>query len=210
MAIRIGKPPKAVRAALDQGLRDMFGAAGRNAYSLLPIGRDDAPMVADPVREGFPHQVYAVTLADMAGKKGLAGAFFTGWRHMHRKAGEHSGTASMATEVHPGSKGDGHQFSGSNEGPFVAQTLEMLGLAARMKKVRAGNFCPCLLIIPALMVAAVWLKSEDGPAGDMILPMAPTNGALKPGRAYSPEQLHKALKKAAEAAVDFDNQSPPE
>ena len=111
----------------------------------------------------------------------------------------------MAMEVYPGGKGAGHQFGGINEGPFVAQTQEILAAAARMKKVRAGNFRPCLLIIPALMVVAVWLRSEDGTAGDVILPMAPTNGALKPGRAYSREQLHKRLQKPAREIFEFHN-----
>ena len=210
MAIRMVKPPKTVRAALDQGLIDMFGQAERDAYRFLPIGRDDAPMVPDPAREGFPHQVYGVTLKDMAGGKGLIGAFLVGWRHMHLKAGNSSGLASMATDVYPGAKGRGHQFGGTNEGPFVAQTLEMLQKAARMKKVRAGDFRPCLLRIPALYVVPVWLISEDGPEADVIIPMDPCHRALKPGRAYSREQLHKCLQKPARESLEYHSRPQPE
>ena len=101
-------------------------------------------------------------------------------------------------------------FHGTNEGPLVAQTLEMLQNAARMKKVRDGDFRPCLLRIPALYVVAVWLISEDGPEADVIIPMDPCHRALKPGRSYSREQLHKRLQKPARESLEYHSRPQPE
>jgi hypothetical protein len=148
-------------------------------------------------------------LENLVGSEGLAGATLVGWRHLHSNSEDIPSPATMASEVHPEDDGSGHQFAGTNEGQFVGQTLEMLQTASQLKEVQDGDFRACLLRIPAMMVAALWLKSEAGPDADVILPMAPTHQDLEPGKAYSAEQLHKALQKAAEATLAFHNQPHP-
>jgi hypothetical protein len=210
MAIRIAKPPRNSRAALHQGLADVIEAADWDNHAFMAVGHDQAPMVADPDRDGFPHVVFTVALKDIAGSRGINRARHIGWRYLHGDAGHILAPVSRASEVMRGGPGGGHTFHGTNEGPFVAQTLEMLQKAARIKKVRDGDFRPCLLRIPALYVVAVWLISEDGPEADVIIPMDPCHRALKPGRAYSREQLHKCLQKPARESLEYHSRPQPE
>lgn len=209
MAIRIETPPDGVLAVLEQGLADIFDETERSALFLKTVAQDVVSAAADAASAGYPHPVFNATLENLIGSEGLAGATQLGWRHLHSGSEDIHSPATLASEVHADADAGGHQFAGTNEGHFVDQTRELLQTASQMKEVQDGEFRPCLLRIPALMVAALWLKAESGPDADVIIPMAPTHSDLEPGKPYSAEQLHHALQKAAGETLEFHNQPHP-
>jgi hypothetical protein len=94
------------------------------------------------------------------------------------------------------------QFSHVNSGPFVEETVNAVSQAEGLEAVARGDYEVRLLNIPALYVMALWLHGE---ADDLLLPMPPTNESLDAKKVYTPSDLLKRLKRAAQARSAFDD-----
>jgi hypothetical protein len=174
MAINTKQPPDAATAALHAGLGEMRGAAATRG-------------MADAAGADTPHESFHLGLDSIEAKKGVAGAESIGWRYLLSGGPAGSG---LAAEVH--SRDRGFEFAGLNEGPFVQQ------IADQIEKVRGqiGNkdYEPRLLRIPALYIAALWLKGKND---DLFIPLQPSHPAVEPHRVYSRKDFEAALEKAA-------------
>jgi len=162
MAINTKQPPDAATAALHSGLGQIRGATAPRA------------LAAETAGAGTPHESYHLGLDSIEAKKGVAAAEPVGWRYLI--AGGPAGRG-LAAEVH--SRPGGFEFAGLNEGPFVQQ------VADQIEKLRPeiGNkdYEPRLLKIPALYIAALWLKGQND---DLFVPLEPSHPAVEPHRVY--------------------------
>lgn len=185
MPLTTGTPPKKcdqLASGAVHGLTDGGGGA---------IGEGEAPGIA------LPHEVYAMGLdAVIAGD--LKAARRTGWRYLVVQ-----GDRAVAAAVVDAPEGKSRmQFSHVNSGPFVEETVNAVSQAEGLEAVARGDYEVRLLNIPALYVMALWLHGERD---DLLLPMPPTNENLDAKKVYTPSDLLKRLKRAAQARLAFDD-----
>ena len=174
MAINTKQPPDTANLALHEGLGQIRGAAATRG-------------MADAAGAGTPHESYHLGLDSIEAKKGVAAAKSIGWRYL--LAGGPAGRG-LAAEVH--SRDRGYEFAGLNEGPFVQQVADQI--ENLRGKIGDKDYEPRLLRIPALYVAALWLKGKND---DLFVPLQPSHPALEPHRVYSRMDFEAALEKAA-------------
>ena len=184
MAINSKQPPDAATAALDAGLGQIRGGAARRG------------MAAEAVDAGTPHESYHLGLDSVEAKKGVAGAEPIGWRYLI--AGGPAGRG-LAAEVH--SRPSGFEFAGLNEGPFVQQVADQI--EKLRGQTRNEDYEPRLLKIPALYIAALWLKGKND---DLFVPLQPSHPAVEAHRVYSRKDFEAALETAAQ---EMKNAEPP-
>lgn len=182
------KPPNAPPAALDafrSGLDQMRGGSG------VPAGVTKMAAEAAQAPAAVPHETYHLGLDAIQAKRGVAAAEAIGWRYIIGRA---DAPHALAAEVH--SRDGAFAFAGLNEGPF---NQEMTHTLQRIEpQIYAADYEPRLLRIPALYIAALWLKSLSPPQGDLFVPMEPSNPEVTPGRLYTAKEFEAALEKAAE------------
>ena len=143
------------------------------------------------ISEELPHQVYVLTLADIVSGKSPADARFTGWRHIIANGGR-----KFAAEIMGDEQGQNQQFAGTHEGALVKSFLATLRVMQKHKIVAGRTYELRLLKIPALYVMALWLKSLND-ADDLIVPLAPTHHALKPGKPYTRKEFMDVIREPA-------------
>jgi hypothetical protein len=176
MAINTKQPPDDAAAALDAGLGQIRGAAAQ-------LGMAEAAGAG----AGTPHESYNLGLDSIEAKKGVAAAEPIGWRYL--LAGGPAGRG-LAAEVH--SRPSGYEFAGLNEGPFVQQVADQI--EKLRGKIGNKDYEPRLLRIPALYIAALWLKGKND---DLFIPLQPSNPAVEPHRVYSRKDFETAIETAA-------------
>jgi hypothetical protein len=176
MAINPKQPPDAATAALHAGLGEIRGVSAQ-AGMAEAIGAD----------AGTPHETYHLGLDAIEAKKGVTAAKPIGWRYLLAAGPVGRG---LAAEVH--SRASGYEFAGLNEGPFVQQVADQIGKLRG--EIGDEVYEPRLLRIPALYIAALWLKGKND---DLFVPLQPSHPAVEPHRVYSRKDFEAAIEKAA-------------
>jgi hypothetical protein len=192
--IKSPTPPPAALDALRSGLGQMRGLAGAPAAAVASLAAETA---AAP--DTLPHETYHLGLDAIQAKRGVAAAEPVGWRYILGRADQPN---ALAAEVHSGD--DGFVFAGVNEGPFNQHLTDTLRRIE--SQIPGGDYEPRLLRIPALYIAAVWLKSQSPAQSDLYVPLEPSNPEVTPGRIYAAKEFEAALEKAAHSMT---NAAPP-
>ncbi len=121
-----------------------------------------ASHVKESVGLSAPHPVYIAAAQDVVDGRVLANARLTGWRAIASKDGEPRAAVETDGSV--------------NEGPFVAGTVEAVGVAEQRFGADARDYELRLLRIPAVYAVAIWLHAEDD---DLLIPVAPAPASLR-------------------------------
>lgn len=142
------------------------------------------------------HDVYFGSLNGFAGDDGLQRAIFVGWRRLHADA---SGVASSEVNV---------TEDGRLTAAHVTAGPHAIGTALELKRVRGlgegGVFFEVrYLRIPAVHIAALWLKHPDD-ARDVIIPLAPVPHPIVAGKRYARSAFEEAVRPLARRRQSFD------
>jgi hypothetical protein len=141
-----------------------------------------------------PHAIYDLRADEIANGAGLASAHATGFRYLVEAP---SGTVAAA-EVHADASGRATLLANVNYGPFVAATARALDQLAKLNQVRAGSYEVRLLRFSAILLMAIWLKSDTGDP-DIIYPLAPAPDVLQADKPCSADDFLKAIMPVAKA-----------
>lgn len=196
MAIRYATPPGDAERLAAAGLNEVKSTARLKT----PGGAALATMGPDQVTLAAPHEVHDVGLDAAAARRPLAESPITGWRYL---VDTPLGTVA-SSEVAAEATGQPTVFAQLNEGPFVESTARALRQIEEIPEVASGSYEVRMLKVPALYVAALWLKHLDGD-DDLIVPLDPAPGFLEAGRAYREGEFLDALATPAQQRLEFDD-----
>jgi hypothetical protein len=157
--------------------------------ALQEKGASDAPKPA------FSSPVYVVGLDAILAGRDFSTAKLSLWTHFF-PSGVNGDNQVVAAEVNA----DTSRFAALKEGPQVLGFYQQVRALQQAPDIGSRSFELAQLRIPALHVNAIWLKDKAG-TGDVVIPIAPTDPALTPGRRYSVPEFLAALRPAAESAI---------
>jgi hypothetical protein len=199
MPIDIAQPPPASISSLSAVLPKIAGNRGiASKAPLLAQGANrmlqeqgasnaPTPMLSAPV--------YVLGLDAIVAGRDLSAAKLAMWTHFFPSARDGDDQL-MAADVNA----DTSRFASLKEGPQVRAFYRQVQTLQQAPDIGLRSFELAQLRIPALHVKAVWLKDKGG-TSDVVIPIAPTDPALTPGRRYSVQELLAALRPAAETAI---------
>jgi hypothetical protein len=199
MPIDIAQPPPASISSLSTVLPKIAGNRGiASKAPLLAQGANrmlqeqgasnaPTPMLSSPV--------YVLGLDAIVAGRDLSAAKLAMWTHFFPSARDGDDQL-MAADVNA----DTSRFASLKEGPQVRAFYRQVQALQQAPDIGLRSFELAQLRIPALHVKAVWLKDKGG-TSDVVIPIAPTDPALTPGRRYSVRELLAALRPAAETAI---------
>ena len=172
MTLHLLTPPQESQTALSAAL---YAPVAGRAVGLRALAATSPPKQAK-----LPHPVYVLGLDKFVGTCRAADAKLVCWRYL---VGD-SDTHEFAAEIGVDTEKNHHSFSSFNEGPFVGDTAEQLGVAQRDPRVAAGDYELRMLRIPALYLMALWLK-DNRSDDDLFIPVGVVQPPLKPSTLYS-------------------------
>ena len=199
MPIDIAQAPPASISSLNTVLPKVAG--NRSIVSKAPLLAQGANRVlqdqgaSDAPRPMLSSPVYVLGLDAIAAGQDLSAAKLALWTHFFPSA-QGDENELVAADVNA----DTSRFASLKEGPQVRGFYRQVQALQQAPDIGARSFELAQLRIPALHVKAVWLKDKAG-TGDVVIPVAPTDPALTPGRRYSVLDFLAALRPAAESAI---------
>lgn len=196
MAIRYATPPDDAERLAASGLNEVT----RTAHLKTAGGAALTTLAPDQVTLSSAHEIHNVGLDAVAGRRPLAESPTVGWRYLV----ETPAGIVASSEVAADAGGRPTAFAQLNEGPFVESTAHSLADVERIPQVESGTYEVRMLRIPALYVAALWLKDLDG-GNDLIVPLVPAPDFLEAGRAYREAEFLDAIETPARQRLDFDD-----
>jgi hypothetical protein len=138
---------------------------------------------------------YVLGLDAIVAGRDLSAAKLTLWTHFFAAAADGDNQV-VAADVNA----ETSRFASIKEGPQILGFYRQVQALQQAPDIAARSFELAQLRVPALHVKAVWLKDKAG-AGDVIIPIAPTDPALTAGRRYSVADFLAALRPSAERAI---------
>jgi hypothetical protein len=170
MALHTADPPKAARNAVHA----MLAHPGTTSAFRTPAARQASP---DAFALSTPHRVALLPLDRIGPKTSLrSDARIGGWRFLVH----HGDRIVAAANTVAGSRGR-HRFGHLNQGPFVAGTEQAIRYAEAHDSTKQRHFEPIFLMVPALYVAALWLRDLNGDRDRvMIIPHGVASRAAYP------------------------------
>ena len=194
MALRVPEPTQASVEVVRSHLSTL---AARTAFPDRALTRANPAGLA----LAAPHDVYFLSLSDLAAGMFLEAARAVGRRFIVMDGNKPVASAELADE----STGSGFQAS---EGPLVESTAAAIEVAEADPQLDDADYEVRLLRIPALYFTALWLKSEDGRTADVVIPLNPAPAPFEPGRKYAPAEIRYPLAEAARAHAALENDEP--
>ncbi len=82
-----------------------------------------------------------------------------------------------------------------NFGPFAPGTEDAIGVAEKLEEVQQHDYWVRFLALGALRTMALWLRSVEQAAGDVIVPLAPAPLGLEPLSRYAVEAFEGWIKR---------------
>jgi hypothetical protein len=200
MPLDIAPPPAASISSLNAALPKVAGSLGIALQApLLAQGANRAIQeqgASDAPKPTLSSPVYVFGLDAIVAGTDLSAAKLGLWTHFFPSAREGDDQV-VAADVNA----DTSRFAALKEGPQVLGFYRQVKtLQQAPDSVSPRSFELAQLRVPALHVKAVWLKDKAGTA-DEVIPIAPTDPALTPGRHYSVAEFLAALRPAAESAL---------
>jgi hypothetical protein len=199
MPIDIAQPPPASISSLSAVLPKIAGNRGiASKAPLLAQGANrmlQGQGTANVPSPTLSSPVYVLGLDAVVAGQGLSAAKLAMWTHFFSSARDDDSQL-VAADVNA----DTSRFASLKEGPQVRAFYRQVQALQQAPDIGSRSFELAQLRIPALHVKAVWLKDKGG-TSDILIPIAPTDPALTPGRRYSVQELLAALRPAAESAI---------
>ena len=150
-----------------------------------------------PLTIALSHAVYDLRLADLAQGRGLDAAEETGTRHL-LMCGEEA-VAAVEDSLGMGSADP----VDLNTGRFARSTADAVRLLESQEAVKGGSYELRLLRIAALHLVALWLKSDDTAAPDLVLVLPPAPPDLQVDVPYVADDLLALLRPRAVPKAAF-------
>lgn len=156
-----------------------------------------------------PHPVFFAPLDALVEGKLLAAAQHTGWRTLLVQDEQTVAEVELGGKPRRGTKpgtvakasvGDDLKVMSMTRGPFTEGTIEALNAAEKLPRVAKTSYELRFLKAPAVYFAALWLHGDKD---DILVPMVDPPGKLKKNRAYSENEVIKALSGIAEQNQRF-------
>jgi hypothetical protein len=199
MPIDIAQPPPASISSLNAVLPKVAGNRGIAAKAPR-LAQGANRMLQEQGTSGAPtpvlsSPVYVLGLDAIVAGHDLSAAKLALWTHFFPSAGDDDNQL-VAADVNA----DTSRFASLKEGPQVRAFYREVQTLQQAPDIGLRSFELAQLRIPALHVKAVWLKDKAG-TNDVVIPIAPTNPALTPGRRYSVAEFLAGLRPAAESAI---------
>lgn len=155
----------------------------------------------EDLSQSDPHPVYVAPLDALVKGGLLQAARQTGWRVLLAQGGRAVAEVELSGKPQRGAKGGSAlKVISLTHGPFTEATIEALTAAEKLPSVARARYELRFLKAPAVYFAALWLHGEKQ---DILIPMVDPPGGLKKNRAYSEEQVLKALRGIAQQNQSF-------
>jgi hypothetical protein len=139
-----------------------------------------------------PHEVFVAGLRDVAEGRLLAAAQRQGWRYLVARGERAVGSAPLRFDA----RSNEWTFSHLTRGRYVDATVRAIDAAVHAEQVKEDEYDLRLLDIPVLHLRTLWLHAD---ASDLLVPLAPTPGRLRPDRVYTEQELLGAVRELATA-----------
>lgn len=149
----------------------------------------------------YPHQAYSGRLDDLAAGRLLDAAKPTAWRYLITSP--HSTAVAEATLVETGA-GSGLRCSYIEVGPRASGSLQAIRAAETHLPLGASTYEVRFLQVPAVNLAAIWLKSDKG---DVIIPVGRAPGDLILDVPYSELEILNAMRPIAQSIIEFERRN---
>jgi hypothetical protein len=199
MPLDIAQPPAASISSLNAVLPKVAGSRGIALQApLLAQGANRALQekgTSDAPRPLLSSPVYVLGLDAIVAGRDFSTAKLALWTHFLASVPDGDNQV-VAADVNA----DTSRFASLKEGPQVLAFYRQVQVLVQAPDIGPQSFELAQLRIPALHVKAVWLKDKAG-GGDVVIPVAPTDPTLTPGRRYSVPEFLAALRPAAESAI---------
>jgi len=164
---------------------------------------DPVEVRIEGLSQSDPHPIFVAPLAALVKGKLLDAAQQTGWRVLLAQGGQPVAEVELSGKSQRGAKGGGAlKVISLTRGPFTEATLEALNAAEKLPSVARAKYELRFLKAPAVYFAALWLHGEKQ---DLLIPMVDPPGGLKKNRAYSEDQVIKALRGIAQQNQSFND-----
>jgi hypothetical protein len=162
---------------------------------------DPVEVRVEDLSQSDPHPVFVAPLAALVKGRLLEAAQQTGWRVLLVQGEQPVAEAELSGKSQRGAKGGSAlKVISLTRGPFTEATIEALSVAEKLPRVAKAKYELRFLKAPAVYFAALWLHGEKQ---DVLIPMVDPPGGLKKNRAYSEEQVIKALRGIAQQNQSF-------
>ena len=162
---------------------------------------DPVEVRIEDLSQSDPHPVFVAPLAALAKGRLLEAAQQTGWRVLLAQGEQPVAEVELSGKSQRGAKGGSVlKVISLTRGPFTEATIEALSVAEKLPRVAKAKYELRFLKAPAVYFAALWLHREKQ---DVLIPMVDPPGGLKKNRAYSEEQVIKALRGIAQQNQSF-------
>lgn len=188
MALQVPDPPEQGMGIIREALSSAINQPGLTASAI-------AESASAELTTAGPHQVYFVTLSDLAEGRLLSAAKLKGWRYLIFEQEQ----PVVAAELRTGETE--LSFSNVNRGPFVAGTVEGVTFAESLDVVHEEDFELRALEISAIYLVALWLHGKQ----DLLIPLRPAPEQLEPLTVYREEEVIERLRAVAEKHLQADN-----
>jgi hypothetical protein len=162
---------------------------------------DPVEVRIEDLSQSDPHPVFVAPLAALVKGRLLEAAQQTGWRVLLVQGEQPVAEVELSGKSQRGAKGGSAlKVISLTRGPFTEATIEALNVAEKLPRVAKAKYELRFLKAPAVYFAALWLHREKQ---DVLIPMVDPPGGLKKNRAYSEEQVIKALRGIAQQNQSF-------
>jgi hypothetical protein len=162
---------------------------------------DPVEVRIEDLSQSDPHPVFVAPLAALVKGRLLEAAQQTGWRVLLVQGEQPVAEVELSGKSQRGAKGGSAlKVISLTRGPFTEATIEALSVAEKLPRVAKAKYELRFLKAPAVYFAALWLHREKQ---DVLIPMVDPPGGLKKNRAYSEEQVIKALRGIAQQNQSF-------
>lgn len=120
--------------------------------------------------------------------RGLSAARLVVWTHLLPGGGGQTLAADTAAGT--------DRFAQLVDGPHASAVQQEIARLQADPAIAQGSYDLALLRVPAMSTVAIWLQDKVGHA-DLIVPVAPADQALQPGRRYPPADFVAAARPSA-------------
>jgi len=191
MPLNIPDPPAAALSTLSGVLpslvaRPEIAAQMPDAATAVQRGLAGAP--AGTMQPALSARSFILGLDAIADGRGLRAAGMVVWTHLLPA----NGGQTLAADTAAGTD----RFAQLVDGPHASAVRQEITRLQADPVVAQGSYDLALLRVPAMHTVAVWLQDKSGQA-DLLVPVAPADPALQPGRRYAPADFVAALRPAA-------------
>lgn len=186
MPLDVSNPPIAAYEAVQSVVSHL---AGKSSFRTPALRRAEPKKLA----LSTPHQIAVLRVDRLREANAFRLALeFRGWRFLIL-----DGDRVIASTDAVASQRGGFEFGQVNEGPFNGSMEQAIRKAEELPAVQKSHFEPVVVLVPALYIVALWLRSPQE-ENDIILPLAPAPSELQPFEPLAIKEFMAVARRLAE------------